>query len=282
MRSRAVGWATAIGLVAVSAFPGSAVAKHGQFVIEATRTMEAHVRGSKGFGISLFGSGSNVDLTVKGHNASVSYDVRGRSSGEQLKGRFGQLGHMSLRFHPRQKAHFVPEPAGNCKGGGKFVEPGIFAGRLEFEGEQGYTKVQATRVRGTVTRSLKETCSGSSGGGEGGPPTKFTFLRADSNDGNTSFAAWKFESKAQPAIDASIFSASLFDIRPHGMTIIRSIQSDGNAGTFDVTRAHGVVVSAEVNPPAPFSGSATFRSSVQAPSESWTGSSRAISRGWVR
>jgi hypothetical protein len=56
------------------------------------------------------------------------------------------------------------------------------------------------------------------------------------------------------------------------MSIIRSIQSDGNAGTFDVTWAHGVVVSAAVDPPAPFSGSATFRRSVQAPSESWTGS----------
>jgi hypothetical protein len=87
-------------------------------------------------------------------------------------------------------------------------------------------------VRGTITRSLKAVCSGSVGGGEGGPPTRFTFLRADSNDGDTSFAAWKIESKARRAIDASIFSASLFDIRPHGMTIIRSIQSDGDAGTL--------------------------------------------------
>jgi hypothetical protein len=234
--------------------------------------MEAHIRGSQGFGIALFGSGSNVDLTVKGHNASISYDVRGRSSGQEFKGRFGQWGRVSLRFHPRQKAHFVPEPPSNCKGGGKFVEPGIFVGRLEFEGEQGYTKVQATRVRGIITRSLKEICSRSSEGGEGGPPTRFIFLRADSNDGDTFFAAWKIESKARPATDASIFSASLFDIRPHGMSIIRSIQSDGNADTFDVTRAHGAVVSATVDPPAPFSGSATFRRSVQAPSESWTGS----------
>lgn len=272
VRGRTVSWAAAIGLVVASAVPSSAAAKHGQFVIEASRTMEAHARGSKGFGISLFGSGRNVDLTARGHNASVSYDVRGRSSGRQLKGRFGQLGRVSLYFHPRQKAHFVPEPAGNCTGGGKFVEPGAFVGTLEFEGERSYTKIKAGRVRGTITRNLKEICKESGGGGEGGPPARWTLLRAGSKDGRVSFDAFRIESKARPALDASIFSASLVDLRPHGMSVFRSIQSDGNADTFEVTRAHGVVVSAVVDPPAPFSGGATYQRQVQAPSESWTGS----------
>jgi hypothetical protein len=262
----------AISLALAVAAPGSAAAKHGHFVIGASRTMEAHLRGSKGFGISLFGSGRDVDLTARGHHASVSYDVRSTSSGRQLKGRFGQLGRVSMYFHPRQKAHFVPGPAGNCTGGGKFVEPGTFVGRLEFKGEQGYTKVQASRIRGTVTRNLKETCKESPGGGEGGPPATWTLLRASSKDDRVSFGAFKIESHARPAIDASIFSASILDLRRHGMSVFRSIQSDDKADAFEVTRAHGTVVAAAVDPPAPFSGSATYRRGVQAPSESWTGS----------
>jgi hypothetical protein len=262
----------AISLSLAVGAPGSAAAKHGHFVLKASRRMEAHLRGSRGFGISLSGSGRDVDLTAAGHNASVSYDVRGTSSGRQLKGRFGQLGRVSLYFHPRQKAHFVPEPAGNCTGGGKFVEPGTFVGRLEFEGELGYTKVQASRIPGTITRNLKEICNATVGGEAGGPPARWTFLRAGSKDDRVLFDAFKVESNARPAINASIFSASLLDLRPHGMSVVRSIQSEGKADAFEITRAHGAVLSAIVDPPAPFSGSATFRHGVQAPSESWTGS----------
>lgn len=258
-------------LVVVCAIPSSAVAKRGYFVIDPSRTMEARIRGSKGFGVSLFGSRNNVALTVKGHNASVSYSVRGHASGNRLVGRFGHLGRVSLSFHPRQKAHRVPEPEGNCKSGGKLVEPGTFVGTLEFEGEQGYTEVHASRLRGTITRNLREICKESGGGGEGGPPARWTLLRADSKDGSTSFDAFKIESNRH-SIDASIFSAAIFDFRPHGMTVFRSIQSDGKANTFEIDRAHGTVVSATVDPPAPFSGAATYQRHARTSSESWTGS----------
>lgn len=252
--------------------PGSATAKRGYFVFDASQTMEAHLRGSKGFGFFLFANNGQVDLEVKGHNASVQYATSGSASKRRIEARFGGLGRVSMRFRPTARPHLVPEPDGNCKGKGKLVQPGMFVGTFEFEGEQGYTAAHATRIRGTTTRKMKEICKNT--GGEEGRPSSFrwTLLHARTADGEISVVAFATESASHPAFDGSVFSASLIEFHRRGMSIFRTIESDASLDAFSAVKSHGKLISATIEPPAPFTGSATYLSSPDSRSEGWTGS----------
>lgn len=269
----AVGLAVLMTSLAVAVLaPGVAIAKRGYFVIDASRTMEAHLRGSKGFGFSLFANSGQVYLTVKGHNASVQYIAAGRTPEGRIEAKFGSLGRVSLRFLPKTRPRLLPEPAGNCNGEGELVQPGTFVGTFEFKGEQDYTTAHATRIRGEIRRKMKETCK-NTGGEEGGPSSiHWTLLHAAAADGETSVVAFATESASRPALDSSVFTASLVELQQRGMSIFRSIESDASLDAFNVVKSHGKVVSATIEPPAPFSGSATYLSSPGSRSESWMGS----------
>lgn len=260
------------GLTLAVLVPGSATAKRGYFVFDASQTMEAHLRGSKGFGFSLFANGGQVYLSVTGHNASVQYAAPGSTSKRRIEARFGGLGRVSLRFRPTAKPHLVPEPGGNCKGGGEWVQPGMFVGMFEFKGEQSYTAAHATRVRGTITRKMKQICKNS--GSEEGPLSsiRWTLLQARTADGKISFNAFATESASHPALDGSTFSASLIEFHRRGMSIFRTISSTASLDAFSAVKLRGKVTSARIEPPAPFTGDATYLGSPDSPSESWTGS----------
>jgi hypothetical protein len=258
-------------MAAVVLAPGLATAKRGYFVLNPSQTMEAHLRGSKGFGLSLFANGGQVYLSVKGHNASVQYATTGSASTRRIKAKFDGLGRVSMRFRPTARPHLVPEPDGNCKGEGESVQPGTFVGKFVFRGEQGYTAAHVARARGTITRKMKQTCRY---GNEGGRPSLagWTLLHATKADGAISVVAFSIESPSHPAAQGSIFSASLIEFRRPGMSIFRTIESHAGLDAFRTVKSHGKVISATIEPPAPFSGSATYLGTSSSPSESWTGS----------
>jgi hypothetical protein len=259
-------------MVAVVLAPGSAIAKRGYFVFDASQTMEAHVRGSKGFGFSLSANGRQVDLTISGHNASMQYGTSGSNAKRRIEAKFGGLGRVSMGFRPTARPRLVPEPDGNCRGKGELVQPGMFVGTFEFEGEHGYTAAHATRARGKITRKMKEICKNT--GGEEGSPTSihWTLLHAQTAGGEISVIALATESASRPAFDGSAFSATLVEFHRRGMSIFRTIESDADLDGLSVVKSHGRIISATIEPPAPFSGSATYLRSPGSPSESWTGS----------
>jgi hypothetical protein len=151
-------------VLVVSLAPASAVAKRGYFAINPRSSMEMRLQGSNGYEISLSANGGFVSLTAQGHHATVQYAAGGTADKGKIKARFGSLGRVALRFHPHGKAHLFKGPAGNCRGGDSLVQTGVFVGQLDFEGEQGYTRIHANRIKGTVTHTKRQVCK--NGGGE--------------------------------------------------------------------------------------------------------------------
>lgn len=248
---------------------GQATAKKGSFIIDSSRTSEAHLRGTRGYVISLFADDSLVSLSAKGHHATVEYTAKGRVSKRLIKARFGRFGRVSVRFRPLQKRHLVPEPHGNCTGRGELVEPGVFVGTIRFVGEEGYTEVRADRAKGRITYRTKAVCEKTPDKESASLPFQATILRAGSEKGYTSFNAIKVSSSRRQ-LEAVVFGASVMEDLPH-LLITRRIESSTDGGVFTTKRAHGRLVGAMVEPLAPFSGSATYVEKPDVPSEGWIG-----------
>ena len=268
-RGKTYAWGAFIVLVASLAIPSLASAKlerRGDFAIGASRSVELRLRGTKGYAVSLFAGGSSsVDLTVKGHHATVQYTARGRVTKQLVKARFGRLGRVSVRFHPSQRPHRVPQPGGNCKGRGELVEPGVFVGTIKFAGEKHYTAVQASRARGKIRYKAKEVCHEIGGRGHS---LGFLILNAGEKNGGASFTAFKPLSKA--FADESSFIAMVAEFQ-RKLIITRSILAHSSGDSFTTVMSHGKLIQATVEPPAPFSGSATYSKTSAVPSENWTG-----------
>lgn len=245
-------------MVGVCVLPASATAKGGHFVIRASRSEEFRVQGSGGYSISVLGSNHHVYLMVRRGNSSATYGAPGTVSPEQIMARFGNLGRVSVRFHPNGPARLIPLPKGNCQGQGELVQRGTFVGAIEFEGEQAYTDVDATRAKGKATKAFKQTCSREASEGGRQPALQLTNLIARSESVNAVFAAFKVVSKSAPRLDSAAFVASIAESLPGQLVVVRSISMPAGVETFTSVESGGRVTSATVAPPAPFSGTATF------------------------
>ena len=238
--------------------------------------MQVQIRGSSGYGISLSADGGYVILAVQGHHAAVQYFAEGVAGKGRIKARFGNLGRVALRFHPRGNAHLRKERERNCRGGDSLIQPGVFVGKLDFEGEQGYTRVHANRIKGTATHTKRQVCRTSGREeGEGGllSALRGTTLVASADEDGLSFTASRIESRSKPGLSGSAFSATVVESPRPGFSVFRAIQTTAKDPTaFSVVTSHGRVDEASVTAPAPFSGSATYRRSVAKKSETWAGS----------
>jgi len=258
--------------IALMVAPTSAVAKRGYYATDPSSSMQVQLRGSNGYGFSLSGDGGYVFLSVQGHHAAVQYLAHGAAGKGRIKARFGSLGRVALRFHPRGKAHLHEERERSCRGGDSLIQPGVFVGKLDFEGEQGYTAIHASRIKGTVTHTKRQVCK-NNGGEEGFPSSlKLTLVNAAADKSGISFNAFRVESKSKPGLSGISFNATVVESRP-GLSVFRSIQATAaDSAAFSVVTSHGQVDEATVTPPAPFSGSATYRRAVAKNSETWAGS----------
>ena len=245
--------------------------------------MELHARGSHGFGVSISGSSSQVYLTVRGHHASNMYMVRGQVGDEEIKAGFGRLGRVAMRFREGRKARVVPGSDGNCKGGGEIIERGSFIGTLNFRGEQGYSTVHTARATGRVVRIGRLVCgTEKGGGGEGSSGLHWLWLDARSKNGTVSFSANKITSQVHPKLDGAFFDASIFELRPRGMSVVRTLDTQADPAAFTAEKSDGHIAAASVAPPAPFRGTAAYQPTEGA--TSWTGTLTGVfpGRGEVR
>lgn len=270
VRSLKVGLAlVGVGFVAY-AVPAVASAKSGDFVIPPSRSMEFKLKGSHGYSISVLGNGRLVSLTVAKGKSSAVYTAHGVALGKRIKARFGHLGRLSLRFHPAKPPRLVPLPEGNCHGEGAIVETGMFVGVLTFEGEQGYTGARASRVKGKVVRTLKQTCSeGEEGKGPSG--IDLTILIAGSESPPVFLTAFKFASNTHSGSDASYFQAAIVESESGRFVVTRTITAEGDLDAFTSTESKGQPTSVTIAPPPPFTGSATYQK-VHGLTGTWTGS----------
>jgi hypothetical protein len=265
-------WGTLLCLVcagaAALALPGMAAAKPGYFVSRPGQQSELNLRGSHGyrFQIAQTQPGSLYVITRK-RKASVTYFVHPRrSAGEGIVATLPGVGRISTRFRPIGRA-MERDPPDNCEGHGSLVQRGTFVGAIQLVGEQGYTEVDATHVRGKVTRSFRRVCD-NRGGLVNFPPIRFSILSASSKRGheNIGFFAARSESKDQPTLNSVVFSASSAEQRG-SMLVDRSIFAFGRLETFAVDGLQ----SASLSPPQPFTGTASFQQ-ISPKAGSWTGS----------
>ncbi len=258
-------------LVALLVLPGAAFAKGKKLVFGPSQSEEFQLKGSEGYSISVFANHGTVTLTAKQKGSSASYTAKGLTSPTRIKTRLGKLGRVSVRFHSHGNPKQKPLPQGNCRGGAETVEPGTWVGQIEFEGEQAYTAVHATRARGTVTNSPKLTCSKHEDQEVGNSlDFKLTLLSASSEARGIFSAAFQITSEAHPELNGSTFNASLLEVHNRGVSIIRSIEADAKNNAFALTEEDSHVTSATLEPPAPFKGTATFQQ-TKGSKGSWTG-----------
>jgi hypothetical protein len=272
-----------LSLAAIATLAGAVAPAAG-----ATRTVKvpaatyesASLKGSNGFKIELLlGPGFTDVVGTKrlGNNAfeTTSYSLR---SGKIVKGgaldvRVGNYAKFQGRFVSKSTEK---QPSG-CKGGLAVLEKGFFVGSFRFRGTGGFTRADARRAPGMITRQPADVCREpsppKSGREQKSGSTKEEAtevnLRATNRSGDVTFAA---QQTVEPLVEDSatepVFTASA--TRHAGRVTISSLVfsffgAKPSAFEFPEPRTE-----ATVTPPAPFSGTATYVSEGPKKS-SWTG-----------
>jgi hypothetical protein len=155
--------------------------------------------------------------------------------------------------------HFVPSGPPKevvvCDSEPIEYQPGFYEGRVEIEGEEGFTEVDVTRAGGDIRFILEVVfCSRIFNEGVGGrsPGARLSVSRRWSR-GSLQFQAVT-NSPTRPAR----FSASITE-RRGDLRILRGVESTAGPGAFEFDVP---AQSALVDPPAPFEGVARFRGSA--------------------
>jgi hypothetical protein len=153
--------------------------------------------------------------------------------------------------------HFVPTGSLRSEKVSCFNEPikfdsGFYEGRIEFEGEEGFTAVHRDRARGEASFRLGLICGSSLDESTGGhsPGARLSVGR------RWSTGSLKLEATKNSSTRPSHFEATIEE-RNGRSSIVRVVRSkaSSDAFRFDVPRQR-----ARLNPPTPFSGSAGFHS----------------------
>jgi hypothetical protein len=282
--------------LASSLLSGSAVAaseaKHtGGFEVEKrSLRLELSLDPSNGYEGFIATTGHRrVMLALTKGDALFIATTSGRVNRRGIEAEFGDLGEVSVRFEGKRAPWrwsnpFLPRdlPQRKCRGRAPVIEAGMFRGEVRFEGENGFTKIGAQAVPGTVERHYRRVCAGSAK-----RPSlsailerifgklQLTLLRAVAHrDGAMiSFEASASELGSAFGLDTGelsySFAASTVE-REDGMRIIRGFNGEGEKGSFDATGKKAKRATATVAPPKPFAGTASYLKQKGEPT-SWSG-----------
>lgn len=271
---------------------------------------ELKFENSDGYAITVVAFGQTVSLSVahphgrrKGHGpaSTTTYLAHGKVTPASIAASFGDRGRIDVRFRPSGRELRATHKAG-CKrpGGGVLARFGVFAGELRFRGEGGFTSVEAHRVPGRavdfsalvaclygatphdrqavlpapklpwgirlpgadvgVRRATSETPSVQTHPSRGPKPT--TLLAEHKTPlTRTAFAA---QARGRGRVHLLAFESA----SEGSIGVIRFVKAEADPSVFSV---NGILSSASVKPPAPFSGTGAYE---QGPgnAKSWTGS----------
>ncbi|MGN6258122.1 MAG: hypothetical protein ACTHN3_10300 [Solirubrobacterales bacterium] len=205
----------------------------------------------------------------RGATSESTYAVRGVSQDPtQISADLGPAGSVSLAFQPSGKKRVTFVDLGSkserCIGAAKVTRRlGTFVGTVSFRGENGYTTAEATAVAGTVGTSPFRNCTtvrGAAGGpGAHNDPVPATEALFDVG-GDASFFAFRDSDAAHfVSLDSEELSPGFFVLRTATAVGRSSLFSYGPSGTW-----------ANLEPPAPFSGTGSYRDPNAGP-PSWKG-----------
>jgi hypothetical protein len=230
--------------------------------------------------------------------AATSYVVHGTATENRLEADFGELGEISMRFHPSRNRTWV-KPHRNCRGLGEFlVRRGTWQGRLRFRGEDDYLALDLHRVRGTVEtiapkcqrqggkhRSRKHRSGGHRAGKRdsgkrhrtGLPSLSEQELVTPSQEPELGpevpvlLAHWRrgvagAEFIGGSSKEGSVFYATTQETRGR-VAVFRSARAEAKQ---KAVTADDALTRAKLNPPWPFHRSATYRAAPDG-SKTWSG-----------
>jgi hypothetical protein len=254
--------ALAIALVLVWVAPGSAQVEtlpegYAAFVLQGTHGYSILVRAHPDEGSQDEG----VDLTVWRKGSAAFYDVPAEVTATKIDARLGGAGRIAVEFHPRGEPRIAHIKC-NRRAALRY-QPGVWAGMIEFKGEEGFTRVKTRFAKQVAWPLLLIACP---------------------------FVSEPEEEEAGlPGARLAAQSGS----RSHGISLVAitnrpggrlklSTSLDEQRGELHVSRwVHGFfpaegfsfesnLRTATLQPPGPFSGAAVYRR-YEEPRERWTG-----------
>ncbi len=265
MTPRRLGAAVA-GLAIAALFGApSAQAKPGYVVFPGSRENTFSAKGTNGFRVTVSHIGRRVELTASKGDAAAIYLVGAAKPSPKgnIEATFPGRGRVSVRFAPSGPAHRTPPfyPP-ECNGGGEVRQRGTFRGTIRFWGEQRFTRIVATSARGFVRRAYKEVCRDGSPDSRSQPdPTYSLSADAWANGRLVSFTALR-PAPGSALIDESTYFGSSFE-RRRGMSTVKVAVAHADEETFAVAGPPARPSSANVAPPAPFRGTASFEQTAE-------------------
>lgn len=242
---------------------------------------EFTLHGSHGYLITVVGFlGSNQSVTLYAERgpASVEYTVPGTVTEEELVANFGALGSIALHFEPSGRKREAIEYCDSTHPT-VAVSTGTFVGTIDFRGERGYTRVSATRAQGGVGNSHalagnreNAECRSFMVGGGAMKKAEFASLEAWSRKEGlyfTAIATTSVEGSTAPsATGSNVLVGAGSYTKENELEISRSVVIAAPVADFGFDDP---LDRATVDPPAPFTGKATFRKTAGGKT-SWSGS----------
>lgn len=214
--------------------------------------------GSDGYRILVLADSRRADgrgevIVFAGRGGSgASYFVPANVTDSHIEADLGGLGRIAVQFVPSGAI----EEESACGGEPTQFEAGEYEGSIEFDGEQGYTKASATRVRAEVKPFLSLVCGGHGEGETRGSGLRGARLMVRSPARHLTVRLNKNRPGARVRYRAEQKE------RRGKIVISRSVEGwmPGSAFLFarDLRRA-------SLDPPAPFSGGASFHRGATPP-----------------
>lgn len=231
------------------------------------------VKASDGYSMFVFGSPAHlgkpaaVGIFVTGSRGGAIYSAPATVTETSIQANLGELGEISVTFHPSGRARVV-----RPKCGGKPVsfDSGAYEGTIDFHGEEGFTEIETTRASGDLGFLLDLLCPGISGVSGGGPFLPGAELDVEAN-GPRPGPHLNREGPYLKVVKNRPSARAHFEVgvseKTDGVSIERFTGLIASAHTFEYDPK---VQTAALRPPAPFSGTAHFRRDAK-PANRWTG-----------
>jgi hypothetical protein len=252
-------------------------------------------KATNGFSFSLFTFDRTAVLSLSGlagHHGltTVSYygfkrqELRSLADG-RIDIKIGDRGH--FRGHLVTKSTKTDKPEEKCTGDPSTTEEGYFAGSFVFHGERGYTAIQTPRVSGAIIRRGATECQIPAGPGRHPESSKEAQeisekaaeldeyrLVAGEPSGDLTLQATREQVPPGSKHTMSTFEVTAEGPAVGGFHVYRSAfvfdTARDAASTFLTPNQQEPLAEAVIEPPAPFSGAATFL--LEGPKKaSWTG-----------
>jgi hypothetical protein len=274
----------------LTTYPTAACPVHGHVEPDVSYSCSAEftLQGTNGYRITVSADAEprtdpEVKLSAVGPAGNVEYTVPGKVTGATIRAKFGDLGRVSVRFHPsgRERDVAVPKRCQKDRPAVVTSRLGRFVGTIKFRGEGGFTQVGARSAQGGTGDPLTNTpqklrCEFHISEAERQRELESVALDASPGTGITFGAARLFaelpslsdsHGPLPPKGDRYLFLA-LASEKVGPMSVLRSAGAIGESTNFLFDPA---LTSATVSPPAPFTGSGDFLRGPDG-SVSWTGS----------